>query len=112
VAIALHVNLPALLERLRPGRGSDGGLLAATGYGNGHSNGHANGNGNGNGSNGQSNGNGNGSSHGNGHSDGTYPATDGDSDFLRLMLRYSGLLTSDQRAVVLARVRQLATAHS
>lgn len=99
VAVALHIGLPSLLDRTYARNGA--GLLVCRGQagipapqswqaqalptnGNGNGNGHHNGNG----------------------SDG-----DGD-DFLRQILRYSGQLTSAQRAEVMARVRQLASARN
>ena len=112
VAVALHVNLPVLLER-QTGRRNDGCAhqsFAAFGFGkssNGNGNGHGFSNGNG-----HSNGNGNGHSNGNGHGNGNHAEPAGDQDFLRQMLRYTGLLSTTQRAVVLARVRQLAGARS
>ena len=83
VAGALHIALPALLDR--NGRKSNG---------NGH--GHGNGNGNGNG-------------HGNGYGShaGSHVDVDGE-EFMRQMLAYSSSLTQAQRAVVMLKVRQLA----
>ena len=62
------------------------------------------GNGNGNGTSGRTMGNGNG--------DGDHRDFDNGDEFLRQMLRYSAQLTPAQRAAVLARVRQLATARN
>jgi transcriptional regulator with XRE-family HTH domain len=106
VAGALHVGLAALLDR----RGRNGHACSAPHNGHG-----ANGNGNGFG-----NGNGDGPSfvpdasvydtaggNGNGH---TLPNAENEA-FLRQMVRYCRRMTVVQRAAVLDRVRQLATAH-
>jgi len=89
VAIALHIGLPTLLDR-RCRNGSPNG------------NGHANGNGFGNG---------NGNGFADGYQSGMNALSDGD-DFLRQMTRLCRQLNGVQRATVLERVRQLATAHN
>ncbi len=99
VAGALHVGLAALLDRRRNGH--------ACSQGNGH-NGHgANGNGNGNGFIPDPSVYDTASSNGNGHG---LPNADNEA-FLRQMVRYCRRMTVVQRATVLDRVRQLATAH-
>jgi len=96
VAVALHIGLPTLLDRrCRNGSGNGQGL-----------NGHSNGNGNSNG-----NGFGNGEGFAGGYQSGMNALSDGD-DFLRQMTRLCRQLNGVQRATVLARVRQLATAHN
>jgi DNA-binding XRE family transcriptional regulator len=104
VAGALHVGLAALLDR----RGRNG--CSAPHNGNGHAtNGNGFGNANGNGfvpdanvyDTASSNGN------GNGHAQ---PNAENEA-FLRQMVRYCRRMTVVQRAAVLDRVRQLATAH-
>jgi DNA-binding XRE family transcriptional regulator len=104
VAGALHVGLAALLDR----RGRNGCSAAHNGHG---TNGNGFGNVNGNGTNfvpdpnvydtASSNGN------GNGHA---LPNAENEA-FLRQMVRYCRRMTVVQRAAVLDRVRQLATAH-
>jgi DNA-binding XRE family transcriptional regulator len=110
VAYALHVDLPALLDRHMLNRCSDACLHQSfSPFGSGRP---SNGNGSHGYSNGNGHGNGNGHSNGNRHGKADLAESPGDQDFLRQMLRYTGLLTSTQRAVVLARVRQLAGARS
>ena len=96
VAIALHIGLPTLLDR-RCRNGS--------GNGNGHATGNsADGNG-------HSNGNGFGNGFADGYRSGMNALSEGD-DFLRQMTRLCRQLNGVQRATVLERVRQLATAHN
>lgn len=82
VAVALHVALRTLLEVTRNRN---------AGSGNGH-------------------GSGNGTGDGDGNGNGKRYLDPESSEFLRQMLGYSGQLTPEQRSVVLARVRELATA--
>ena len=97
VAGALHVGLAALLDR----RGRNGCSAAHNGHG-------VNGNGfNGNGTNFVPDPNVYDTASGNGHG---LPNADNEA-FLRQMVRYCRRMTVVQRAAVLDRVRQLATAH-
>jgi transcriptional regulator with XRE-family HTH domain len=94
VAGALHVGLPALLER----------------KGNGNGNGHGNGalhNGSSSGLVAKA------GTNGNGKLNGTSNGSNGDgNDFMREIMRYSSHLSVAQRNMVLARVRQLAAARN
>lgn len=95
VAGALRIGLPALLDR----------RCRNSSNGNGHSAGFSNGNG-------QSNGNGFGSGDGFPGRPSLMTTLSDSDDFLRQMVRLCRQLNGVQRATVLERVRQLATAHN